>query len=1180
MGSNVLGGGDINISARQDVTLLASTLGDIYTEIDKVFAKAAPEAEEEGGLKSVSGEMLKPPAGAEPEEQSKKGDIDTSALPEWMQAALSKSGSKGLTSYEPEEEAEAEYVIREKGTINISAGRDINILAGEDMRAELNSMEKSSLGGLKASKDEAYDEVHTWSASTVFAGMDLNMSSGSDTTIFASNVGAAGDGNIEAGGDLNILAGKNTDYHYEYHMEQSISFEEIAKRLDPVSDFIFTGDKAFTLNAFKDVDEKFKNMKETGQYETDSFVIGKYEETETERYSEEIAGSQLKFGGSAKLNAGGDINITASDIKAAEVSGEAENINIQDLQADSWEKTSHTEGVVSTSSGINIPFFDVFKGGKNTYDKGMGTKEDIDSISDNNSNDKMKDKYWGYVNTAVNALDTINSLGGFADGAKGAKDVLSGGKTVDKIAEEINIFYGRIDIDGEKSSSSSASSISHGSTIESIGDINLTSRGDITQKGSDVYSHFGDISYTAGGDIDILAGTSTHKSSEDSTDVHFGAQFNFNPWAMANWSLDLEMSFQDSEADQSQTWHTNSTVQTQYGNVSMTSGEDLTVKGGNIYGNTVSIEAENLTIESIQDTSDSSSLSYGASTNITVGKSGVKGFGASANASWSDSESAWVNQQSGIVSSGELTVSIKDKTELIGAVLGSETGDMTLSTGSLEYRDIEDYDYSESYSIKTGQSWGTQPANQSDSTGKTPGSQGTSTDGGGLDKIDPSKGSNTLGGTISGYDKEQLTKATIGEGTIIIDGEEQEAEDLEGLNRDLDATQVITRDEETGGLDAEITVSNDWFTRPGDKIKNIIDLPENLWDASGALSEKAIEAASKVKGGIGLLLGVVVEEKANAAMRQTKVAFAELEKQTKENIEKELKGMSEEEAKEKGLLKPDGTVKTWAEMNPDEQKAYMNEKYAKYVDLVNSGDKAAAKELAKTMLLTDDMKRGIDATVKKMITALSDSIAYYQYAENFDNLNAAGKVKFAQVMADAIEQVVNGIVSVVVSASRDLSVGTDAEYDHNDNKHVKDKILLNEFRLEVFADKDGFTMIIIHEEMHNFIQNKNMNTTAGAALNTAQTKFSDEEIDNNDYIHLLSEHAAYYAEISFVNQQSALDNSPHVGVGNSFNIPIDYVDANKRPEALNKPVNSERIGISSNRSTGFMDWVKSKFSGN
>ncbi|WP_428897876.1 hemagluttinin repeat-containing protein [Parelusimicrobium proximum] len=418
--------------------------------------------------------------------------------------------------------------------------------------------------------------------------------------------------------------------------------------------------------------------------------------------------------------------------------------------------------------------------------------------------------------------------------------------------------------------------------IKISNDISLTSRGDITQKGSDVYSHFGDISYDAGGDIDILAGTNKYSSSEDSTDVHFGAQFNFNPWAMANWSLDLEMSFQDSEADQSQTWHTNSTVQTQYGNVSMTSGEDLTVKGGNIYGNTVNIEAENLTIESIQDTSDSSSLSYGASTNITVGKSGVKGFGASANASWSESESAWVNQQSGIVSNGELTVSVKDKTELIGGVIGSETGDMTLSTGSLEYRDIEDYDYSESYSIKTGQSWGTQPANQSDSTGKTPGSQGTSTDGGGLDKIDPSKGSNTLGGSIHGHDKEQLTKATIGEGTIIIKGEEQseDSEAIDGLNRDLDATQVITRDEETGGLDAEITVSNDWFTRPGDKIKNILDLPGNLLDitdAIGAGVSTVVEKASvKVKDSVSnMLKGKVSPEEAGKAMTEEGLSLEE-----------------------------------------------------------------------------------------------------------------------------------------------------------------------------------------------------------------------------------------------------------------------------------------------------------------
>ncbi|WP_428897874.1 hemagluttinin repeat-containing protein [Parelusimicrobium proximum] len=792
----------------------------------------------------------------------------------------------------------------------------------------------------------------------------------------------------------------------------------------------------------------------------------------------------------------------------------------------------------------------------------------------------MKDKYWGYVNTAVNTLDTINSLGGFADGAKGAKDVLSGGKTADKIMEEINIFYGRLDIDGEKSESSSASSISHGSTIESIGDISLTSRGDITQKGSDVYSHFGDISYTAGGDIDILAGTSTHKSSEDSTDVHFGAQFNFNPWAMANWSLDLEMSFQDSEADQSQTWHTNSTVQTQYGNVSMTSGEDLTVKGGNIYGNTVNIEAENLTIESIQDTSDSSSLSYGASTNITVGKSGVKGFGASANASWSESESAWVNQQSGIVSSGELTVSVKDKTELIGAVLGSETGEMTLETGSLEYRDIEDYDYSESYSIKTGQSWGTQPANQSDSTGKTPGSQGTSTEGGGLDKIDPSKGSNTLGGSIHGHDKEQLTKATIGEGTIIIKGEEQanESEALDGLNRDLESTQVITRDEETGGLDAEITVSNDWFTRPEDKLKNIIDLPENLWDASGALSEKAIEAASKVTGGIGLLLGVAVVEKTNDMQRRTDIAFKKIEERAKANIDSELKEMSTEEARAKGLLKPDGTVKTWTEMNPDEQTAYMNEKYDLYNQYKAEGNKDKMREIANTMLLTDDMKKYVDQTVKDIVSALATSLAFYELGENFSKLNQNGKVAFAQSMVDALEGVVGDITQLAVEQSfsiREFGDNTEAKYVDADGK-----ILLNGYKVSVFETKNGLMAIVVHEVMHN--QTANMtpsNSGEQAAQNSQNTFTNSDRLSPLEEGTLLTEQVSYYAEISFNNQKAELARSENVGAGRNYEVPLHYVDVNKYPEALNRPISNAQIGISSNRSNTFIGWIKSKFRG-
>ncbi|XTP68086.1 hypothetical protein Dip518_000058 [Parelusimicrobium proximum] len=388
--------------------------------------------------------------------------------------------------------------------------------------------------------------------------------------------------------------------------------------------------------------------------------------------------------------------------------------------------------------------------------------------------------------------------------------------------------------------------------------------------------------------MNITAGKNTYsedsKSSEKTYSVTGGTSGGFGGsfGTSRDWSKADEVSW------------VNSVILAENGNVSINTNEDVTVRGGNIYGGTVDITAENLTIESLQNTINNKSGGHGFNVGLTVNtgplwtkspdNSGLVGTMESVSNSKVPSgqvgfsersgyhDAAWVEDQSGIVSNGEMLVNVKDKTELIGAVLGSETGDMTLETGSLEYRDIEDYDYSESYSIKTGQSWGTQPANQSDSTGKTPGSQGTSTDGGGLDKIDPSKGSNTLGGTISGYDKEQLTKATIGEGTIIIKGEEQseDSEAIDGLNRDLDATQVITRDEETGGLDAEITVSNDWFTRPEEKTKNILDLPENL---VGITKGVAIVSNEIAKGAIDKF-GKVSEESA-VKLTENKVSAGE-----------------------------------------------------------------------------------------------------------------------------------------------------------------------------------------------------------------------------------------------------------------------------------------------------------------
>ncbi|WP_428897871.1 hemagluttinin repeat-containing protein [Parelusimicrobium proximum] len=344
-----------------------------------------------------------------------------------------------------------------------------------------------------------------------------------------------------------------------------------------------------------------------------------------------------------------------------------------------------------------------------------------------------------------------------------------------------------------------------GSVLLANRDITLSAREEINQTGSAVISEAGDISYTAGSDVNITAGKNTYsedsKSSEKTYSVTGGTSGGFGGsfGTSRDWSKADEVSW------------VNSVILAENGNVSINTNEDVTVRGGNIYGDTVDIEAENLTIESLQNTINNKSGGHGFNVGLTVNtgplwtkspdNSGLVGTMESVSNSKVPSgqvgfsersgyhDAAWVEDQSSIVSNGEMLVNVKDKTELIGGVIGSETGEMTLSTGELVYEDIEDHNYSR---------------NKSTSVNTSTGSVNP------IETILSPSGETTISKSDEGEKKDQITKATIGEGTIIINGEEQDndSEALEGLNRDLDATQVITRDEKTGGLNYTITVDH------------------------------------------------------------------------------------------------------------------------------------------------------------------------------------------------------------------------------------------------------------------------------------------------------------------------------------------------------------------------------------
>ncbi|WP_144412044.1 hypothetical protein [Endomicrobium proavitum] len=155
----------------------------------------------------------------------------------------------------------------------------------------------------------------------------------------------------------------------------------------------------------------------------------------------------------------------------------------------------------------------------------------------------------------------------------------------------------------------------------------------------------------------------------------------------------------------------------------------------------------------------------------------------------SNNDIAWVTEQTTLTGGNNVTINVGNKTTVTGAVINSESNNLTLTTKELEHNDIEDRNTTESKGFGLSTSIGT---SQSDK-GKT--------------NVAPN-GSTTLTLKNTGEEKEQKTKATIGNGTIIISGVEQTENDLQGLNRDVTNAQETTKDIITGALDASATIDN------------------------------------------------------------------------------------------------------------------------------------------------------------------------------------------------------------------------------------------------------------------------------------------------------------------------------------------------------------------------------------
>ena len=216
----------------------------------------------------------------------------------------------------------------------------------------------------------------------------------------------------------------------------------------------------------------------------------------------------------------------------------------------------------------------------------------------------------------------------------------------------------------------------------------------ITIKGSDVSGKQGTF-LEADNDINITAAEQTHKerSTNKSSGFNAGVAIKVSNGAAAGATLGGNYGKGYGNGDE--TTYVASHVGDSQSKTVINAGGDANLIGSQVKGKRVEVNAQNLNIESLQDTATYKGKQMNVSGSVTVGY-GVSA-GGSYNKSKINADHASVNEQAGIYAGDEgYDINVNKHTDLKGALITSTQkaeadGKNHFSTGSLTHSDIENH---------------------------------------------------------------------------------------------------------------------------------------------------------------------------------------------------------------------------------------------------------------------------------------------------------------------------------------------------------------------------------------------------------------------------------------------------------------------------------------------------------
>ena len=646
--------------------------------------------------------------------------------------------------------------------VNICAGDDISVTASTILAA--NDALLHAVRGdvtLNAAQDESFMSFKSRNSQAGLfptqEGINFYQGSGTKASLFtSSNVGSA----VVAGNDLLVVAGRDVN--------------SIGSLLAAGNDVILDAGRDVNLlpgyNAaqFSHVRDKLSagisfSISEDGISRRMGF---NYLADGTSQFTGTNMGSLVTAGNDVLISAGRDVNQVASHIVAGR--------DVAVVAERDWNMLAGLDAEISSSWSKQMQ---------------AGVTE---SLKQN-------------VSRAVRAIGNISVAAGDAKGGAGFTGISAAGAGLEAASAVysaiMQVVSASVDIGFSQSQQKSSSEqyTASPSSIFAGRDIDAFAGRDIYIEGGRLVA-MRDITLDAGRDLTITAARNfwRQSSSSSSMSVNAGVSVGFGAtgWSVSGY---VGGSAGGSQSSGDGISYTNALV-VAGGTLSTKSGNDTNIRGANLLADRIKMNVgNNLNVASLQDTSSSKGSSWGIGGGIALDLSGLtNGWllnipvtpgadSANINLSYGQafSDGRWVGNQTSIIGKSEVDIFVGNHTDLRGAVIGADNGNLVLNTNTLSYSNLYDYQRGQNWNAGIGLSFG-------------------------KGKEDIKINDVTFSGRYNAYNMEQINRATVGQGTIIVRSEPGAA--LAGLNRALWRSQEITKnDQQSGSIYVSTAVLRELF---------------------------------------------------------------------------------------------------------------------------------------------------------------------------------------------------------------------------------------------------------------------------------------------------------------------------------------------------------------------------------